>query len=159
MFERTRTLAGLAFCLATLGACADAHWDSVRWPSERPGLPEQPRASVAEIGLGLRLVGVDYEPEGIVVFLELENFGNEALQIETEAVLLRWVELEYPVDGPGDILLVEPGLTVTASWGYRLGRPLTGAGATMVFRSLTHAATPVLEPPTIGLPPRPVVVD
>jgi hypothetical protein len=114
-----------------------------------------------EIGLALRATKIDYEPDGIVVSLTVENSGAGVLRIERAAILLAWDELEYPVEPPepgsseSEWIELEPGASVELRLRVHLGRPLSGPGSQLIFRSLSHADVAVVELPKLELPARP----
>ena len=150
-------LALASLCLVL--ACAEAHWASLRWPSDRPGTPRQPVLEAADLGLAVRATAIDYEPEAIVVALELHNDGEALLQIERAAITLAWDELEYAIeDGGSEPAWIELGPEAIAATQlrYHLGRPLTGPGSRLILRSLTRDGASVVELPQLELPAMPM---
>jgi hypothetical protein len=146
-------LAGLGLCL-TLG-CGDAHWHTLRWPSNEPGAPPQPRSETAELGLGLSATQIDYEPEAVVIALVVDNRGTEPLRIERAAMLLAWDELEYPADADPSApawIELEPGASAATKLRYHLGQPLTGSGARLLLRSISAGERALVELPELALP-------
>jgi hypothetical protein len=147
-------LAALCFVLA----CAEAHWATLRWPSDRPGTPRQPVLQAAELDLAVQATAIAYEPEAITVALTLENGGASLLQIERAAITLAWDELEYAVEPrasePAWIELA-PEQAAKLQLRYHLGRPLTGPGSRLILRSLTRDGVAVLELPQLELPAMP----
>jgi hypothetical protein len=137
-------------------ACADDHWASVRWPSDRPGTPRQPVLDATDLGLAVRATKIDYEPEGVAVTVLLENIGGAALKIERRAIMLAWDQLEYAVE-PGEPEWIElgPGDGVELRLRFYLGRPLTGPGSRVILRSLTRDGLAVIELPALELPAMP----
>ena len=166
-FERTsaNTRAGVWLYLAlSLAACGEPHWDTLRWPSERPGLPDQPVAEHAEAGVGLRVTQIDYEPEAVVVTLELRNLTTDAaLEIESRGILLAWEELELPLaetregrEAPPETIELGPSEELELRLRYRPGRSLTDPKARLVLRAVTRDDEPILDPPILPIPPLPV---
>lgn len=137
--------------------CADAHWASVRWPSEQPGAPRQPVLEAADLGLAVRATAIDYEPEAIVVGLSLENYGGAQLRIERRGIMLAWDELEYSVEAAEpEWIELEPQASAQVQLRYRLGRPLTGPGSRVLLRSVTRDGVAVVELPALELPAMPI---
>ncbi len=136
--------------------CGDAHWASLRWPSAQDDAPRQPTLEDPALGLAVAATRVDYEPEGVVVWLTVSNLGDGALVIDRAGILLSWDELEYPVDADtsGSVELA-PGDGVELRLRYELGRTLSGAGE-LVFRSLTRDGVELVELPRLELPAMPV---
>ena len=143
--------------IAAIG-CGDAHWQTLRWPSERTDAPPQPQLAAGELGLELSATRIDYEPEAVVVTLTLHNAGTERLRIERESILLAWDELEYPLDarerGPAWFEL-DPGADAETTLRYHLGHPLTGSGARLVLRSVVRGERAIVELPELPLPASP----
>jgi hypothetical protein len=155
-----RRLALVSLCLA-LG-CVDAHFASLRWPTKRSGAPRQPVLEATELGLAMRATAIDYEPEAIMVTLDLDNDGASLLRIERRAITFAWDELEYAVEPPGpdarepEWIELGPQATAKLQLRYHLGRPLTGPGSRVILRSLTRDGAPVVELPQLELPAMPV---
>jgi hypothetical protein len=154
-----RRLALVSLCLAV--GCVDAHFASLRWPPERSGAPRQPVLAATELGLAMRATAIDYEPEAIVVAIELENDGASVLRIERRAITFAWDELEYAVEAPGpdarepEWIDLAPQATAALRLRYHLGRPLTGPGSRVILRSLTRDGVSVVELPQLELPAMP----
>jgi hypothetical protein len=149
----------VSLCVA-LG-CADAHFASLHWPSERAGAPRQPVHEAVALGLTVQATAIDYEPEAIVVALDLQNEGASVLRIERRAITFAWDELEYAVEPPGpdarepEWIELAPQSTAKLRLRYHLGRPLTGPGSRVILRSLTRDGASVVELPRVELPAMP----
>lgn len=154
-------LVWLSLTCAALG-CGDAHWATVRWPSEQPGAPRQPVFDASELGLAVRATSIAYEPDGVVVSLTISNAGPARLSIERAAIMLAWDELEYPVDAaerdsPESAWIeLDPAASVDLRLRYHLGRSLTGPGSRLIFRSLTFDGAAVVDLPELPLPAMPI---
>lgn len=115
----------------------------------------------AELGLAVRATAIEYEPEGIVVALVVENSGASLLQIERAAITLAWDQLEYAVEAPEQYapepawIELGPERSAELRLRYYLGRPLTGSGSRLILRSLTRDGMAVVELPALGLPAMP----
>lgn len=156
--KSVRRLAVASVALA-LG-CGVPDWTEVRWPSARPGLPEQPRSREIAAGLALSVTRLDYGPLGVELDLTIENQGSEALRVELAAILLAVDGLEYAPRGtdPG-ATAISPGEVSAFTLDYRLGRTLGAPGAELVLRGLSRGGRAIVELPRLTLPARPVVDD
>jgi hypothetical protein len=143
-----------AFGLAwTIAGCGDAHWATLRWPNTQPDAPAQPTAEARAIALALRATKIHYEPEAILVTLELENRGELELAIERAAIMLAWDGLEYANEAGEPAWVELPAQSLAElELRYVLGRPLRTGGAQIVVRSVRRAGVTVVELPTLELP-------
>lgn len=155
-------LAALVFGLSAL-ACVDAHWDAVRWPAQGQGLPAQPVAESPEAGVGLRALALEWQPQAIIVELEVSNLGATQLQVALPGAMLAYGELEYaPRIEPVEVgaqtpaqLELEPGGKQLVRLHYEIGRPLTGPGAQLKLRQLSREGVALVDLPALPLPPLP----
>lgn len=152
----------MSLVLLSIAACGDAHWDSVRWPAQGPGIPTQPVSDSAQTSISLRANAIEWEPEAVVVELEIENRDAATLTVERAAILLAWNELEYPVepperDGPVQAAFIELEANASESvrLRYHLGRALTGPGARLILRSSSRGDRAIVELPQLELPAMP----
>lgn len=155
------TLVSLGLAWAASG-CGDPHWAKLRWPDPRPDAPAQPLLVAQALGLRLAASAIDYEPEAIVVTLQLSNLGPAPLAIERAAIMLALDELEYASLPPGTEAAPSPAwLELPADSSaqlrlrYDLGRPLLSSEARLILRSLTCAGQAVVELPSLPLPAMP----
>ncbi|MCA9684839.1 MAG: hypothetical protein KC457_21830 [Myxococcales bacterium] len=159
----SRTALGAAVLCLTLihaPACARGEvWDELRWPSDRPGAPTQPQLESG--ALRLTVEAMSWEPEAVVLELRLENLGEGILEVDGAAILLRWDGLEFPQrdEAAPSQLRLGPGEQAVVPLRYRLGRPLTAAGAKLVLRGLQRDGNDVIEIPELPLPPQPVAAE
>ena len=151
-----------ASLLALALACVDGPTDSVRWPAQEPGLPAQPIQASARTGVTLRASALVWEPQGVVVELEIQNDGEGLLSVEREAIFVAYASLEFAVqasaraDAPEPAVLeVGPGETVRTRLRYHLGRALTGPGARLILRSSARDGVAIVELPELDLPAMP----
>ena len=151
---------GLLFLVAT--ACVGGPSDSVRWPSQEPGIPAQPIRASARTGVTLRAEAMVWEPQGILVVLDIQNDGEGLLTVEREAILVAYGELEFALrdstraDAPEPAILeVEPGQSVRTFLRYHLGRALTGPGARLIVRSSARDGVEIIDLPELELPAMP----
>jgi hypothetical protein len=136
--------------------CVDAHWAQLHWPSDQPSSPRQPVLQATTIGLAVRATAIDYEPEAIVVHLDLHNEGDARLRIEPRAITLAWDELEYAVEvSDPNWIELPPETSIDLQLRYHLGRPLTGPGSRLIVRSMTRDGVPVVDLPALELPAMP----
>ncbi len=139
-------------------ACADPQWVVVRWPTEQPGMPEQPHASFAQAGpLELRVDRMVYEPEAIELSLLAHNHGEQVVEIEGAAIFLSWDGLEYAPVEAGDPLVLAPDQRHELVLRYRLGRTFTGVAGKLVLRRVRLGEQAIVELPELGLPSMPVI--
>ncbi|PRP91288.1 hypothetical protein ENSA5_56370 [Enhygromyxa salina] len=148
--------------LVSVVGCGDAHWDAVRWPGQGLGRPPQPVSESTETGISLRANAIEWEPEAVVVELEIENRDPAPLTVERAAILLAWNELEYPVepperDGPVQppVIEVEGNQSASVRLRYHLGRALTGPGARLLLRASSRGGRAIVELPQLELPAMP----
>lgn len=162
---RPRHAAALAALLAGLSAlaCVDAHWDAVRWPAQGQGSPAQPVAESPEAGVGLRATALEWQPQAILVELEISNLGAGQLLVPLPSAMLAYGELEYaprlePLEPGAQTpaqLVLEPEQAQLVRLHYELGRPLTGPGAHIKLRQLSREGAALVDLPSLPLPPLP----
>lgn len=153
---------GSCCLLLALAGCVDARWDAVRWPAQGPGAPPQPVSEAAHTGVSLRARAIEWEPEGVVVELEIRNTGEGALEVDREAIFVAYNELEFPVQSPRRAdqpeparLVVGAGETVRTRLRFHLGRALTGPGARLILRSSRREGVAIIELLQLELPAMP----
>ena len=113
----------------------------------------------------MRALALEWEPEAVVVELEIHNLGSTALELEPSAIFLAWNELEYgpQLDGDEHGSVQLPARLARSSeerhtlrLRYPLGRALTGPGARLLLRGLERDGRAVLDVPGLDLPALPV---
>ncbi|KIG15723.1 hypothetical protein DB30_05293 [Enhygromyxa salina] len=154
-------MAGCALLLplASVG-CGDAHWDAVRWPTQEPGAPAQPHSESAASGVSLRALAIEWEPDAVVVELEISNQAEAPLTLEPGAILLAWAELEYAPEPPGpdeparpQSIEIPAARAAVTKLRYQLSRPLNGPGARLVVRASSRGGVAIVDLPQLELPP------
>ena len=159
---QTGLIAALLFGLSAL-ACVDPHWDTVRWPAQGQGLPAQPVAESPEAGVGLRAMALEWQPQALIVELEISNLGATQLQVTLSSAMLAYGELEYaPRIEPLEVGAQTPAQLELEAEGaqlvrlhYEIGRPLTGPGALLKLRQLSREGEALVDLPSLPLPPLP----
>jgi len=104
-----------------------------------------PNEHVARRGdVQVELAAVGYQGRRVIVSVGLSNRNDTPIHVAHEGILLRYEELEYPLEVPpaklADPIVVGPGDRLDVDLRFRLGPPLLH-DATLVFRMVKAGNT------------------
>jgi hypothetical protein len=90
------------------------------------------------------LAAVGYQGRRVILSVGLSNRNDVPIHVSHEGILLRYEELEYPLEAPpakvADPIVLGPGDRLDVDLRFRLGPPLLH-DATLVFRTVRSGNT------------------